>query len=117
MDRDCIYWLSNWRAMIWAGVMAGIASTLIEILLWLIFTDDFPAILYRDARLTAAMVLGSSVLSPSATFDGGVMLIATLIHFMISITCAVLLALLTARLDTIPACLLYTSPSPRDGLL
>jgi len=103
MDRGCIYWLSNWRAMIWAGVMAGIASTLIEILLWLIFTDDFPAILYRDARLTAAMVLGSSVLSPAATFDAGVMLMATLIHFMISITCAVLLALVTARLDTILA--------------
>jgi len=89
--------------MIWAGVMAGIASTLIEIMLWLIFTDDFPAILYRDARLTAAMVLGSSVLSPAATFDVGVMLMATLIHFMISITCAVLLALFTARLDIIPA--------------
>jgi len=103
MDRDYIYWLSNWRAMIWAGVIAGIASTLIEILLWLIFTDDFPAILYRDARLTAAMALGSSVLSPAATFDVGVMLMATLIHFMISIACAVLLALVTARLDTILA--------------
>ncbi len=103
MDGSRINYLSGWRAMIWAGIMAGIVSTLIEILLWLIFTDDFPAILYRDARLTAAMVLGRSVLSPSATFDGGVMLIATLIHFMISIACAVLLALLTARLDTIPA--------------
>jgi len=103
MDGSRINYPSGWRAMIWAGIMAGIVSTLIEILLWLIFTDDFPAILYRDARLTAAMVLGRSVLSPSATFDGGVMLIATLIHFMISITCAVLLALLTARLDTIPA--------------
>jgi len=103
MDRERINWLSGWRAMIWAGVMAGIASTLIEILLWLIFTDDFPVILYRDARLTAAMVLGRSVLLPPATFGAGVMLMATLIHFMISITCAVLLALLTARLDTIPA--------------
>lgn len=103
MDRYRINWLSGWRAMIWAGVMAGIASILIEILLWLVFTDDLPSILYRDARLTAAMVLGGSVLRPPATFDAGVMLMATLIHFMISITCAVLLALLTARLDTIPA--------------
>jgi hypothetical protein len=96
---------SGWRAMIWAGVMAGIASTLIEILLWLVFTDDFPAILYRDARLTAAIVLGGTVLPPPATFNAGVMLAATLIHFMVSITCAALLALLTARLDTIPATL------------
>lgn len=103
MDRYRINWLSGWRAMIWAGVMAGIASTLIEILLWLVFGDDFPAILYRDARLTAAMVLGGSVLPPPATFGAGVMLLAALIHFMISITCAALLAILTARLDTIPA--------------
>jgi len=103
MDRYRINWLSGWRGMILAGVMAGIVSTLMQILLWLVFTDDFPAILYRDARLTAAMVLGSSVLSPAATFDVGVMLMATLIHFMISITCAVLLALVTARLDIIPA--------------
>ena len=102
MDRDRINWLSGWRAMIWAGVMAGIASALVQILLWLVFGDDFPGILYRDARLTAAMVLGKSVLPPPATFDPGVMLMATLIHFIMSITCAALLALLTARLDIIP---------------
>jgi hypothetical protein len=96
---------SGWRAMIWAGVMAGVISTLIQILLWLIFTDDFPSILYRDARLTAAMVLGGSVLPPPATFDVGVMLTATLIHFMLSIAYAALLALAAARLDTIPALL------------
>ena len=89
--------------MIWAGVMAGIASALIQILLWLVLGDDFPGILYRDAQLTAAMVLGRSVLPPPATFDAGVMLIATLIHFIISITCVAVLVLLTARLDTIPA--------------
>ena len=96
---------SGWRAMIWAGVMAGIVSTLVQILLWLVFADDFPAILYRDARLTAAMVLGGSVLLPPATFDVGVMLTATLIHFMLSITYAALLALSAARFDTIPALL------------
>ena len=89
--------------MIWVGVVAGIVSTLIQILLWLIFTDDFPAILYRDARLTAAMVLGDSVLPPPQTFDAGVMLTATLIHFMLSVTYAALMALSTARLATIHA--------------
>lgn len=89
--------------MIWAGVMAGIASTLIQLLLWLIFTDDFPSILYRDARLTAAMVLGHSVLPPPATFDAGVMLTATFIHFTLSIAYAAVLALAAARLNTIPA--------------
>lgn len=93
----------QWRAVIWAGVMAGIVSTLIQVLLWLIFTDDFPSILYRDARLTAAMVLGELVLPPPATFEAGVMLTATLIHFMLSITYAALLAFITERLTVVPA--------------
>ena len=96
---------SGWRAMILAGVMAGIISTLVQILFWLAFTDDFPAILYRDARLTAAIVLGGSVLSPPAAFDAGVMLTATLIHFTLSIAYAAVLASAAGRLDLFPALL------------
>ena len=43
------------RAAVYAGVAAGIVSTLAQIALWLIFSDAFPAILFRDARLTAAI--------------------------------------------------------------
>jgi hypothetical protein len=92
-------------ATILAGVTAGILSTLIQILLWLAFTDDFPALLFRDARLTAALVLGNSVLPPPASFDMGVMLTATVIHFMLSIVYAALLAPLAARLGIVPALL------------
>ena len=95
----------RWCDVIRAGVMAGIVSTLIQALLWLIFTDDFPAILYRDARLTAAMALGNTVLPPPVTFDVSVMMTATLIHFMLSITYAALLIFSTGRLDTFPALL------------
>ena len=105
MSKCHINCQSDWCAMIWAGVMAGVISTLIQILLWLVFTDDFPDILYRDARLTAAMVLGRPVLPPPATFDAGVMLTATLIHFTISVAYAAVLTLLAARLATIPALL------------
>ena len=104
-NKCCLNRQSVWRAMILAGVMAGIVSTLIQMLLWLIFTDDFPAILYRDARLTAAMVLGGSVLPPPATFDVVVMLTATLIHFMLSIVYAALLASVAMRIDGVPALL------------
>ncbi|MDE2260432.1 MAG: sodium:proline symporter, partial [Betaproteobacteria bacterium] len=78
---------------------------LMQTLLWLIFTDDFPAILFRDTRLTAALVLGSSVLSPSATFVPSIMLTATLIHFAISIVYTAFVAALTARLDATRALL------------
>ena len=77
-------------------------STLVQILLWLIFTDSFPAILYRDARLTAAILLGQSVLPPPASFDLGVVLAATLLHFSLSIIYVALLAYIAAFLKAVP---------------
>jgi hypothetical protein len=94
---------SRFQVTIWAGVIAGTVATLIQMLLWLIFNDDFPAILFRDSRLTAALVLGDSVLPPPATFDIAVMLTATFIHFMLSIIYAAVLGVLTARLKFIAA--------------
>lgn len=95
----------GWRAIVWAGVVAGVIATLAQVLLWLVFTDDFPAILFRDARLTAALVLGRAVLPPPATFDTAVVLVATFIHFALSIVYAALLALLAARLRALAALL------------
>lgn len=92
-------------ATILAGVIAGILSTLVQILLWLGFTDGFPAFLFRDARLTAALALGNSVLPPPATFDMGVMLAAAAIHFTLSIVYAALLLRFASRLEIAPAML------------
>ncbi len=88
-----------------AGLISGSLIVLIQVLLWLIFTDDFPAILLRDTRLTAALVLGSSVLSPSATFSFAVMVTATLIHFTISILYTAVVSALTAQLKAAKALL------------
>ncbi len=93
------------RFSVLSGVIAGILATLAQVLLWLIFTDAFPAILFRDARLTAALVLGDSVLPPPDTFNLGIMLTATLIHFTLSITYTFLLVVITARLDAVKALL------------
>ncbi|KXS33794.1 MAG: sodium:proline symporter [Candidatus Gallionella acididurans] len=95
----------DWSTAVLAGVIAGTSATLVQMLLWLVFTDAFPAILFRDARLTAALVLGSSVLPPPATFDTGIMLAATLVHFALSVVYAALLARLTSGLENIPALL------------
>ena len=97
MAKCCIDSQSGLRATILAGVIAGTLATLIQVLLWLVFTDDFPAILFRDARLTAALVLGGSVLPPPATFDAGIMLAAALVHFTLSIAYTALLAPLAVR--------------------
>ena len=101
----CINRQSGWRVTVWAGVIAGILATLIQVQLWLAFTGDFPGILFRDARLTAALVLGSSVLPQSATFDAGILLAATLVHFALSIAYAALLVQFTVRLGGVLALL------------
>jgi hypothetical protein len=86
-----------------AGVIAGILATLVQASLWLLFTDEFPGVLYRDARLTAALVMGGRVLPPPATFDAGVMAAATLIHFALSVLYAALLAPVASRLGSVAA--------------
>jgi hypothetical protein len=89
----------NWTAALAAGVAAAVVSTVVEVLLWATFTDALPAILWRDGRLAAAIVLGPSVLEPAATFDAGVMLVATLLHGALSIAYALVLAALVRRLQ------------------
>jgi hypothetical protein len=96
---------NSWLVVLCAGIVAGVVATLVQVLLWLVFTDDFTALLLRDARLTAALVLGQRVLPPPAGFDAGIMLLATLIHFTLSIIYAALLAPLAARLTLIPSLL------------
>jgi len=87
----------QWRAAIGAGIAAGILATVVEVALWLALTDALPEILYRDARFAAAIVMGSSALSP-ADSRVSIMLVATLVHFALSIVYAVIVARLTARL-------------------
>lgn len=89
----------KWRAGIWAGIVAGVVSTLAQMLLWALFTDAFPSVLYRDARLTAAILMGRDVLPPPATFDLAIMLVAALIHFALSMAYGVMVAIIASRTD------------------
>lgn len=86
-----VFRLPHWGIVLCAGFIAGTAATLAQVALWLLFTADFPGVLFRDARLTAALVLGARVLPPPATFDAGVLLIATVIHFALSAAYAAML--------------------------
>lgn len=88
----------NWSAAVYGGIAAGILGTLAQIALWSVFTDALPTIFFRDARFTAAIVLGRTVLPPPASFDGPVMLVATLVHFALSVVYGVILSGLISRL-------------------
>ncbi|SCY18701.1 hypothetical protein SAMN05216420_103113 [Nitrosospira sp. Nl5] len=88
----------NWSAAVGAGIAAGVIATGAQITLWWMFLDALPSILYRDARLTAAILMGQDVLPPPATFDWKVMIVASFVHFVISIAYSMILACLISRL-------------------
>jgi hypothetical protein len=95
----------RWRAAVYAGVVAGFLATAVEIALWWAYTDALPDILFRDAHFAAALVFGRGVLSAPASFDWGVMFIATLVHFALSIAYALILSRLIWRLTLYPSLL------------
>lgn len=95
----------NLSAAVCAGIAAGILATVVQIALWSVFADTLPTILFRDARFAAAIVLGRGVLPPPASFNGSVMLVATTVHFTLSITYGMALSPLISRLRMAPSLL------------
>ena len=87
----------NWIRAAAAGIVAGVVATVAQIILWWAFTDDLPSILYRDARLTAAIVMGPAVLPPPSTFDLAVMIVATGIHTGLSVAYSLILVFAIRR--------------------
>src|SRR5437879_10831044 len=95
----------NFNAAVYAGIVAGILATVVQIALWSVFADALPAILFRDARFAAAIVMGRKVLPPPASFDWTVMLVATMVHFALSVAYGLALSALIRRLRTLPSML------------
>ncbi|WP_241331931.1 sodium:proline symporter [Burkholderia cenocepacia] len=90
--------------ILWAAFGAAVGSTVIELLLWAIAGDDAVRNLLRDARLTAAIVMGRSVLGAGG-FDPLVMGMATLVHAALSLVYAAVLARLVRNLSRVAALL------------
>lgn len=80
-----------------AGLSAGVLATLAQLVLW--WLADVPLIetLLRDARLTAALLMGQGVLPPPTTGRWDILLVASFIHFALSLTYALLPAALSGR--------------------
>jgi uncharacterized membrane protein YagU involved in acid resistance len=88
----------SWVRAASAGIIAGVLATVSQLVLWCAFTDDLPRILYRDARLTAAILMGPGVLPPPSTFDLKIMMVATVIHVGLSVAYGLILVLAIHRL-------------------
>lgn len=79
----------HWRAVIGAGVIAGIVFLMYEMIMMPLVMGVSP---WAPPRMMAAIVLGEGVLPPPATFDLGIMMAAMMLHLVLSIIYAFIIA-------------------------
>ncbi len=84
----------DWRAAIWAGLIAGAAFLVVEMGLVTVMGNS-P---WGPPRMMAAMVMGEGVLPPPATFDFPIVAVAMAVHMVLSIVLALIFALAVHRL-------------------
>lgn len=81
----------DWKAAVLAGIVAGLAFMMLEMALIMMLQGQSP---WGPPRMMAAMVMGPGVL-PSmgqpATFDPMIMMVAMVIHMMMSIIFGIIL--------------------------
>ncbi len=86
----------DWKAAIWAGVISGAVFMMLEMIMVPLFLDGSP---WGPPRMIAAIVMGQGVLPPPATFDAGILMVAMVVHFALSILYGIILAFLISRMD------------------
>jgi len=77
------------KAALWAAITAGIVFMMLEMIVVAVFMGESP---WGPPRMIAAIGMGKGVLPPPATFDTGIMMVAMLIHFGLSVILAFLFA-------------------------
>lgn len=78
----------NWPAAVGAGIVAGIAFLILEMGL----VAATGGAVWGPPRMMAAIVMGEGVLPPPATYSPGIMAVAMVVHFVLSIIYAAVLA-------------------------
>lgn len=84
----------DWRAAFIAGIVGG---TVFLILSLLLIPAAFGGNGWIVIRYLASIVMGESVLPPPATFDATVTVVALLVHYLLSLAFALILAVITHR--------------------
>jgi hypothetical protein len=84
--------LPDWRAALTGGCVAGAVFLVIELFAMAVAGQS----LWGPLRTTAAIVMGRGALAQPATFSSGIMLMALVTHFVLSILFAVILAVIVA---------------------
>ena len=86
-----------WKAAIWAGVIAAMVMLIFEMILNPLVLNNS---MWGPVRMMGAILLGSGVLPPPATFDFGVTLAALAVHLPLSIVFAVIIGYLVRKTTT-----------------
>lgn len=94
---------TDWRAAVWAGIIAGLVFLVAEMLLVMIFMGESP---WAPPRMIAAIILGKGVLPPPATFDTGIVMAAMVVHFMLAIVYGLIAGWIVHRLNGVSALLI-----------
>ncbi|MDP1525579.1 MAG: SRPBCC family protein [Rhodocyclaceae bacterium] len=84
-----------------AGLLAGVLATVVQMILWWLASMPVVETLWRDTQLTAAIVLGTDALTAPPATPWTLMLVAALIHFMLSGIYGLVLA---RFIDHLPVC-------------
>lgn len=84
----------DWKAAVLAGLISGIVFMMLEMILVPVFGGGSP---WGPPRMIAAIGMGQEVLPPPATFALVPIMVGMVIHFMLSIVFALMLALVISR--------------------
>ncbi|MBA3634528.1 MAG: hypothetical protein H0W58_17240 [Acidobacteria bacterium] len=85
----------NWKAAILAGLIAGAIFMMLEMIMVPLFLPDGSP--WGPPRMIAAIGMGKDVLPPPATFALMPLMVAMVIHFILSIIFAIILAFIVSR--------------------
>ena len=87
------------------GVVAGVVVSVTQIVLWWLTHRPLAQTFFRDVQLTAALVMGSAILAQPPTPQWNTLLVATLVHFALSVAYAIILVQLLKSMRATPALL------------
>lgn len=90
------------KSAVIAGLIAGAVFLVLEMVMVPLFLGGSP---WGPPRMIAAIALGRGVLPPPATFNITAVLVAMVIHFVLSALYALILAVLVSRVSTMAALL------------
>jgi magnesium-transporting ATPase (P-type) len=86
----------NWKAGIWAGIIAGIIFLILEMIMVPLFLGGSP---WGPPRMIAAIVLGEGVLPPPATFNFGIVMVAIVLHMILSVIYALIIGYIIRKMS------------------